>query len=46
MRMRAPNASTQQPTMYQLIPVLDFVRSRIAAAMRGAGPPAITEASW
>src|SRR4029453_6632635 len=37
---------TQQPTMYQLIPVLEFVALRMAAAMSGAGPPAMTEASW
>ena len=43
---RAPMPSTQQPMMYQLIPVLELVALRMAAAMSGAGPPAITEASW
>ena len=38
--------STQQPMMYQLIPALDSVFSRMAAAMSGAGPPAMTDASW
>ena len=37
-------ARTQQPTMYQLIPVLEWVLARMAAAISGAGPPAITEA--
>jgi hypothetical protein len=32
--------------MYQLIPVLEPVLLRIAAAMSGAGPPAITDANW
>jgi hypothetical protein len=39
-------AITAQPTRYQLIKVLEPVELRIAAAMSGAGPPAITEASW
>ena len=38
--------TTAQPTRYQLIQVLDAVAARIAAAISGAGPPAITEASW
>ena len=32
--------------MYQLIPVLEPVFFRMAAAISGAGPPAMTEASW
>ena len=39
-------AIAQQPMMYQLIPVLEPVSSRIFAAISGAGPPAMTEASW
>jgi hypothetical protein len=37
---------TAQPTMYQAMPVLDPVFLRIAAAISGAGPPAMTDASW
>jgi hypothetical protein len=32
--------------MYQLMPVLDPVFWRILVAISGAGPPAITDASW
>src|SRR6185312_2796833 len=39
-------AITAQPTRYQLMKVLEPVELRIAAAMSGAGPPAMTEASW
>ena len=46
MSTRATIESTQQPMMYQLIPALDLVFSRMAAAMSGAGPPAMTDASW
>lgn len=45
MNSSAITATAQQPTMYQLIPVREPVCSTIAAAMSGAGPPAITEAS-
>jgi hypothetical protein len=38
--------TTAQPTMYQLIHVLLPVADRIAAAINGAGPPAITDANW
>ena len=38
--------STQHPMMYQAIPVLDPVEARMAAAISGAGPPAMTDASW
>jgi hypothetical protein len=44
-KSKAPMASTQQMMMYQLIPVLESVLARMAAAINGAGPPAITEAS-
>src|SRR5215468_12633210 len=39
-------AMTAQPIRYQLIQVLEPVALRMAAAMSGAGPPAMTEASW
>jgi hypothetical protein len=29
-----------------LIPVLDLVAARMAAAINGAGPPAIVDANW
>ena len=38
--------TTQHPTMYQLMPILEPVFLRIHVAISGAGPPAITDASW
>src|SRR5215471_8579727 len=46
MSSRAIMAITAQPTRYQLIQVLEPVALRIAAAISGAGPPAMTDASW
>jgi hypothetical protein len=44
-RISAAKEITAQPTMYQLIPRLEPVVFRIAAAISGAGPPAMTDAS-
>ena len=37
---------TQQPMMYQEIPVVPPVPLSSAVAINGAGPPAVMEASW